>query len=322
MSNELGIDERVFANVAAPLNHLVSVSGGKDSTAVYLLAVESGRPFRAVFADTGNEHEATLEYVARLHERTGGPKVETVRADFKRELLQHRDYILREWPKQGIPYEVVQESARLHEPTGIPFLDLCIVKGRFPSRMAQFCTEELKVIPITTQIVLPMLEKGRVLQWLGIRGEESARRAKQPRYNRDDSGSTLWRPIKNWTLQEVWDQHKRHGLAPNPLYAQGMSRVGCMPCINCRKSELRSIAERFPHHIDRIEDWESFVSKASKGQSATFFAALTDPTDRDRPGTYSGIRTLVDWSNTTRGGRQYGLFFNAAICNSDLGLCA
>jgi len=36
------------------VQHLVNVSGGKDSTAVYLRAIEVGRPFRAVFADAGN----------------------------------------------------------------------------------------------------------------------------------------------------------------------------------------------------------------------------------------------------------------------------
>ncbi|WP_320200703.1 hypothetical protein RMR16_025150 (plasmid) [Agrobacterium sp. rho-13.3] len=38
------------------IQHLVNVSGGKDSTATYLLALESGRAFRAVFADTGSPH--------------------------------------------------------------------------------------------------------------------------------------------------------------------------------------------------------------------------------------------------------------------------
>lgn len=308
----------------ARTQHLINVSGGKDSTAVYLLALESGRPFRAVFADTGNEHEATYEYVARLHERTGGPKVETVKADFSRQLARHCEYVLREWPKQGIADKIVQEAARLHEPTGNPYLDLCISKGRFPSRMAQFCTSELKEIPITTQIVGPMLKHGRVLQWLGVRAAESAHRASQPRFNRHESGSTLWRPIFRWSIEDVWAQHRRHGLRPNPLYAHGMNRVGCLPCINCRKDELRRIADQFPAHIDRIRRWEDVVSAANKRRSATFFPAVTDPTDADRPGVYSRIDTLVAWSRTRHGGRQFGLFFDdqpGSGCTSDLGLC-
>jgi 3'-phosphoadenosine 5'-phosphosulfate sulfotransferase (PAPS reductase)/FAD synthetase len=306
------------------IQHLVSVSGGKDSTAVYLRAIESGRPFRAVFADTGNEHELTLEFVARLHERTGGPKVEVVRADFSADLARHRAYILKAWPNEGIPDDVVAAAAALHEPTGNPFLDLCISKGRFPSRLAQFCTGELKETPITTQVVIPMLRSGPVLQWLGIRAAESRNRAKQPRYNRHDSGSVVWRPIFRWTVDQVWAIHSRHGLRPNPLYALGMGRVGCMPCMNCRKGELRSIAKQFPEHIDRIERWERIVATASKAGSATFFPAVTDPTDVDRPGTYAGIRTVVEWSRTTRGGRQYGMFFEqqpGSGCTSDLGLC-
>lgn len=306
------------------IQHLVSVSGGKDSTAVYLRAIESGRPFRAVMADTGNEHELTHEYVERLHERTGGPKVEVVRADFTRQLAQHRDYLLREWPKQGIPDAIVQRAAELHEPTGNPFLDLCISKGRFPSRMAQFCTEELKTIPITMGPVAEMLREGPVLQWLGIRADESRNRAKQPLFNRHESGSMVWRPIFSWTVEDVWAQHRRHGLAPNPLYAMGMGRVGCMPCINCRKSELRSIADQFPEHIDRIREWEDVLAGANKWGSATFFPAVTDPTDADRPGTYSRIDTLVEWSRTSRGGRQFDLFFQQQAgggCTSDLGLC-
>lgn len=306
------------------IQHLVNVSGGKDSTATYLLAIESGREFRAVFADTGNEHEMTYEYVDRLSERTGGPKVEVVRADFTAQLAKHKSFVLEQWPKQGIPDEIVQEAAALHEPTGNPYLDLCISKGRFPSRKAQFCTEELTTIPITTQIVGPMLKGGPVLQWLGIRADESANRRKQPRFNRHESGSMVWRPIFHWSVADVWAQHRKHGITPNPLYALGMNRVGCMPCINCRKSELRSIADLFPEHIERIARWERIVAGANKRGVTTFFAATTDPTDADRPGQYARIHRIVEWSRTTRGGRQFGLFFDEQAgsgCDSDLALC-
>jgi 3'-phosphoadenosine 5'-phosphosulfate sulfotransferase (PAPS reductase)/FAD synthetase len=56
----------------------MNISGGKDSTAVYLLALRGG----AIMADTGREHPATVEYAERLEDRTGGPRVEMVRADF------------------------------------------------------------------------------------------------------------------------------------------------------------------------------------------------------------------------------------------------
>lgn len=47
--------------------HLVSVSGGKDSTATLIQALtQFPESTFAVFADTGNEHETTLEYLDYL----------------------------------------------------------------------------------------------------------------------------------------------------------------------------------------------------------------------------------------------------------------
>lgn len=300
-----------------PVQHLISVSGGKDSTCVYLLALESGRPFRAVFADTGNEHAFTYDYVRRLHERTGGPVVEWVKADFTADLARHKAYILEAWPREGIPDAITQKAAALHAPTGVPFLDLCISKGRFPSRMAQFCTEELKAIPIATGAVGPMLRAGPVLQWLGIRAEESARRAKQPRFNHHESGSMIWRPIFHWSLADVWAMHRRHAIAPNPLYAMGFHRVGCFPCINSAKAETRLWASRFPGAVEVIAEWEAIIAAVNKHQRASFFFAPIN-------GDVLPIKDVVEWSKTARGGRQYGLFFEqqrGGGCSSELGLC-
>ena len=38
------------------VKHILSVSGGKDSTALLLWAIERGIDFQPVFADTGNEN--------------------------------------------------------------------------------------------------------------------------------------------------------------------------------------------------------------------------------------------------------------------------
>lgn len=279
------------------IQHLVNVSGGKDSTAVYLRALELGRPFRAVFADTGHEHEWTYEFVDRLAERTGGPKVEVVRADFARQMAGKREYIAKHWPQEGIAPEIVQAAIDALQPTGNPYLDLCIWKSRFPSRRAQFCTEELKTLPIITQVVLPMLKAGPVLQWLGIRADESQKRAKQPRWNRHESGSYLWRPIFDWRVSDVWAIHAKHGLQPNPLYLHGMGRVGCMPCINCTKGEFNAIVRQFPEHMERLQRWEEIVGRASKRQQSTFF---------HQPG--AGSEDF--WKNQPGGG-----------CSSDLALC-
>ncbi|MDU0703950.1 phosphoadenosine phosphosulfate reductase family protein [Pseudomonas aeruginosa] len=125
-------------------HNIVSVSGGKDSTATLLVAMAHQVPnLRGVFADTGNEHELTLEYIDYLEQVTG-VAIERRRADFSRQIAGKRRYIETKWRDQGVAETIIEAALDVLQPTGIPFLDLCLWKGRFPSRKAQFCTEELK----------------------------------------------------------------------------------------------------------------------------------------------------------------------------------
>ena len=65
-----------------------SVSGGKDSLAVALLAIERhGREnVRLVHARTGNEHELTDDYVQNYLPGALGLPIEYVRADFSHDI--------------------------------------------------------------------------------------------------------------------------------------------------------------------------------------------------------------------------------------------
>ncbi|ETT30700.1 hypothetical protein C161_27388 [Paenibacillus sp. FSL R5-192] len=51
--------------------NIISLSGGKDSTALWLEALEQGVEVVPVFADTGNEHHQTYEYVEYLEKQLG-----------------------------------------------------------------------------------------------------------------------------------------------------------------------------------------------------------------------------------------------------------
>lgn len=326
--------------------HIVNISGGKDSTACYLLALRRGKPFRAVMADTGNEHPITIEYAERLADRTGGPKVEIYRADFTERLATKRAYIAAHWPADGVPQELVDRAIAALQPTGIPFLDLCLWKGRFPSRRAQFCTEFLKSEPIGKQVIGPARLIGPVVQWLGVRRAESLNRRNAPMWQTVRTPGQhvmrLYRPLIHWSAENVFGFAAAHGLDPNPLYLQGMGRVGCFPCINASKVEIRAIALRFPEAIDRIEEWEAICAEASKLGNATFFAADTTPDgaaiaaqikrlpDRHARNAASAaapwptIRQVAEWARTDRGGRQFNMLTEAdegLSCSSQYGLC-
>jgi 3'-phosphoadenosine 5'-phosphosulfate sulfotransferase (PAPS reductase)/FAD synthetase len=304
------------------IHHLVSVSGGKDSTATLLLAMKQfPSSFSAVFADTGNEHEMTYEYLTYL-EDVLDISIKRLRADFTDRYASKRKWIQEKWPLHGIPEEQCAEALRLLVPTGNPYLDLCMLKGRFPSRMAQFCTAELKTIPLTEHAMdLIDLVGCDVWSWQGVRRDESERRKNALGFEDLTGGIWAYRPIAGWTAQETVDFVTRVcGIKLNPLYSQGMARVGCMPCINATKSEIAEISRRFPAHIERIAQWEKLVIAVSK-RGASFFTA---PTGDNRGELRGGdIWTNVTWAKTLRGGKIQNPQYEepAAHCASSYGLC-
>ena len=313
-------------------HNIIRVSGGKDSTALLLLAIErQADNMQAVFADTGNEHELTYDYVRYLEQATGVP-IRWVKADFKRQIEGKATYVREKWADKGVPAANIERALAALKPTGNPFLDLCIWKGRFPSSKAAFCSEELKRNPIINQVQGPLLAAGDdVVSWQGVRRDESLRRRflierelKQTHKN----GAELWnyRPILDWTADDAFAMHRKHGIKHNPLYEMGMGRVGCMPCINCRKDELLEISKQFPEAIDRIREWEAAVAQASKRGGSTFFAAANqgDNITTDQAVAIANIDAVVAWSQTSRGGKQFDFIRidnDGPACSSIYGLC-
>lgn len=333
-----------------PLARIVSFSGGKDSTATALLALEAGGDVRLVFADTGNEHELTLEYVREYAPAALGIEVVELRADFSRQIAGKRAFVESKWPEHGISEDFIRRTLEILHPTGVPFLDLCLWKGRFPSRMAQFCTQELKRYPLEAYMLERQGEGLKLESWQGVRRDESRNRAGVLDREETPEGWTIVRPIASWTAAEVVAYVLKSGVKLNPLYSLGMGRVGCMPCINVRKGELAEIASRFPGHIDRIREWERLVSEAAKRKWTTFFSnsLIEVPTGRlidgglDEDGEPRGaipevrmetneeifarlnIDSRVQWARTSRGGRQIDLIplsEEPGGCSSLYGLC-
>lgn len=311
--------------------HCVSISGGKDSAATAIVALET-QPrewLRFVMADTGNEHDITLEYRHTM-ERVLGIDIALIRANFDREIAGKKEYVLTHWAAKGVPAWVVERAAAILVPTGNPFLDLCLWKGRFPSRRAQFCTQHLKTLPLV-EFQMGFIERGEaeaVWSWQGVRLDESdARRIKHQGTGAcvrsfDVMGGGIFnhRPILRWTVADVFEAHRLVGLPPNPLYTQGMTRVGCMPCVNCGKDELLAISKRFPEVISRIAEWERLVGLASKQGESGFFM---DP-DRDAHLDKRGIHKMVEWSKTKRGGQLMDwirITEEPRACESAHGLC-
>jgi 3'-phosphoadenosine 5'-phosphosulfate sulfotransferase (PAPS reductase)/FAD synthetase len=303
--------------------NIVSVSGGKDSTALLLLAIErQAENLQAWFADTGHEHQQTYDYINYLSNKVFPIRV--IRADFSDQIARKREFVATKWREQGVPEERVLSALSSLVPTGNPFLDLCLWKGRFPSTKVRFCSEELKRNPIV-EAQLELLDAGNeIWSWQGVRADESPSRRDLPEL--DEVGSGLWnyRPILKWTAEDCFAMHRKHGIKHNPLYEQGMGRVGCMPCIHTRKDELLEISKRFPEEIERVAKWENLVQAAGKTGTATLLNAGIKGLSNEEAERASNIYQMVEWSKTSKGRRQYDFLRSDqefAACSSVYGLC-
>lgn len=313
--------------------HVVSYSTGKDSdeTLRQCLARVPKERIRVVMCDTENEHPLAYEHLDYI-ERRHGIEVVRLRADFSAELKAKRMFIARDvrtgrdenGRRRRWSNKAKRRALAVMYPSGNAFLDLCMWKGRFPSRKAQFCTQELKT-DMLAQYQQSLVEAGhRVVSWQGVRRDESANRRNAKLFERLQPRTYAYRPLVEWTAMQVFGSLAANDIKPNDLYRLGMSRVGCMPCINVNKAELREIAGRWPEVIDRIEDWERRVGDCCKHGFSSFMHDAHDAKDRRVTAAELGIRARVEWAKTTRGGKQYDLLAASEepkACASSYGLC-
>lgn len=252
------------------------VSGGKDSTALLLWACyESSIP---------------LEQIRATFCDTGNESPITLAY-----VKMLSDFVF--------PIETI------HPP--LKFYELAQKKGRFPSTRQRFCTPDLKMKP--TQEWLNQFDCEVILH-SGVRSRESRERAKMKESSFDlYYAREIRRPLLAWTLSDVWAIHDKYSVPPNPLYAMGMKRVGCFPCVMERKAGVRAIATHFP---DRIEFLRSKENRLKPGKTATFFPPGTVPrrfcsiAHKRKDGKIVRINSIddvVEWSKTVRGGSQYAL---------------
>lgn len=306
---------------------VVSISGGKDSTAMALHLRELGLKHQLVFMDTGWEHAETYRYVRDVLPEALGQPVTWLRAKERR---------FEDWREE--------EANAIEAMMGIEYSAMvreCLYKGMFPSRVARWCTQTLKTEPI--RAYLRDIE-GHAINAVGIRAEESSRRAAMPEWEWVDYyGALVWRPLIGWSLQDVIDIHHRHEVKPNPLYLDGASRVGCWPCIMARKGEIRQIADSDPVRIEIVRRLETAVARlaadraVARGQTLgnrpAWFQSRMPRREERRVCTVCEARLgegasccgpietrivmtgdcwpidrVVEWSRTSRGGRQMEWF--------------
>ena len=139
------------------------------------------------------------------------------------------------------------------------------MRGIFPSRRRQFCTDKLKLQPIRRWLRAAYPD-GNYARFSGVRRDESLTRSQRQWMEWDDFyDCELYNPVFDWSKQMCFDYVKHHQEQTNPLYSLGFTRVGCAPCVNSNKDDILKWATRFPEMIDKVRAWEQRVGR-------TFFA--------------------------------------------------
>jgi len=282
------------------MKHIVGFSGGIDSQAVALW-VRNRYPKEDVILTNSNagewEHWLTEQFIDSY-------------SDSVHPVTRCNAIVADMWKTPGFA-----ETKGLDGSVTLTFAEMVRIKGRPPSRKAQFCTDKLKLSPQRRWIDAQRQPGGSLtdgyVRYSGVRRDESEARKNAAIFAWDDFfDCDLICPIADWTKQMCFDYVKAHGEAINPLYALGFNRVGCSPCINSGREEILNWAARFPEVIDR-------VSALERSTGRTFFTAMV-------PGLYmNNIEQVLDWARCSYGGRQsmFPILHEREGCESKYGLC-
>lgn len=227
---------------------VVNISGGKDSQAALDETVRAAGTagvrdrIVTVFCDLADEDEweGTRELAAEHAAHYG---------------LRH-EVVCRE--VTGPDGQRVQQSLSEHIAAR--------PQQKWPDAARRFCTSDMKRAPVRrllTRLAAEQHAAGvtgrvRILNVLGLRAQESAKRALLAPFSHDGPASNQtvrsvdqWLPIHTWTAEQVWARIAEAGTRPHPIYAAGMPRLSCRFCVLASRSALVLAARLDPEGAER-----------------------------------------------------------------------
>jgi len=208
---------------------VITLSGGKDSTALLVLMIEKGMPLDCVInADTGMEFPEMCEHLAKLDEylfRERGIHITTLRHP------KGFEYLMFDQPK--VKARTLEKRERL----GLPPYG-----NGWPGIKVRWCTGQLKTHLIEREVRRLKREKDAV-HYVGIAADE-AWRCKEETYPLVDWGVT-----EAQALQICYDR----GFDFGGLY-QIYRRASCWCCPMQRISELRNLRHYHPQLWKRLRE--------------------------------------------------------------------
>jgi 3'-phosphoadenosine 5'-phosphosulfate sulfotransferase (PAPS reductase)/FAD synthetase len=254
------IQELISTGALFVANH----SGGKDSQAmlIRLLEIIPRKQLVVMHASLGDvEWPGALEHAQRQADEAGLPFVVAKAVKTFFEMVEHR-YKVRPGPNSPC----------------------------WPSASNRQCTSDLKRGPIEREVRRYARENGftKIVSCMGIRAQESAGRAKQIAFRKNERGSVAgrdwfeWLPIHEIRTDEVFATIAGAGQKPHPAYAQGNDRLSCVFCIMGSRNDLRNGARLNPELFARYVEIEERTGYTMHQSRKSLTELVSDPRKNDR----------------------------------------
>lgn len=235
------------------VKHIVSLSGGKDSTAMLLRMLEEGMPVDIIlFCDTGLEFEGMYRHIEKLEKYIGIP-------------------ITRLKSQQPFEYLFFEHMPKRKNP------ELIGRKGySWGGPRNRWCTAMLKT-RIIDRYLRELSKEYTLKQYIGIAADE-AHRVRDFNY-----------PLVDWGMTEAdcLAYCKERGFDWDGLY-DIFHRVSCWCCPLQSYDELRKLRRHFPELWERLRymdknTWRNFLKNYSVEQLEVRFAFEDELTEQGLP---------------------------------------
>lgn len=214
--------------------HLVSFSGGKDSTAMLLGMLERDMKIDCIlFCDTGLEFPAMYDHIAKV-EKDIGRKITSVRAEHTYEELMF-DVPVRRSADSPV---VRQYGAQLNG-------------YGWPGPRQRWCTTRLKAMP-RERFLRELRKQYEVIEYVGIAADEQYRLERANNQNPNHRHPLVdW----GWTERDCLRYCYVRGYDWDGLY-EHFKRVSCWCCPLQSLTELRELHQHFPGLWEQLKTWD------------------------------------------------------------------
>lgn len=252
-------------NSSAPV--LVGFSGGKDSIAMVLMLIKAGVPKHRIIlhhhdvdgdAEDLFDWKCTKSYCKAFAKALGLKLLFSYRkGGIVREIYRNneaREDVYYQREEDGEFYCIPSDKKRLNTRLKFPAVAADL--------MTRWCSATVKIEVFRSAAGNnPDYKVPEIFILTGERREESTNRAKYKeievhQLTRKSRIATTWRPVIDWTEQQVWDIMREFGIVPHPCYFLGWSRCSCQTCIFNSPAIWASVNKISPHKTHRIYEME------------------------------------------------------------------